>query len=157
MSVGEALLCLEIGRTDASNFNVSLSHHALVTRACVFQSAWKSQQENEMRKHLRSGPGWTWVSVLALPFPRYVTLGKPLISSLTFITPQIRLKSVPTSWGYYKDSVEIMHVKYFSLFKRSIYNISIYNVHSPCIYRHRFKLRLCTGQPPRPYYQLSPP
>lgn len=61
MSVGEALLCLEIGRTDASNFNVSLSHHALVTRACVFQSAWKLRQGSEMKKHLCSRPGRTWV------------------------------------------------------------------------------------------------
>lgn len=38
MSVGEALLCLEIGRTDASNFNVSLSHHVLVTRGPVYFS-----------------------------------------------------------------------------------------------------------------------
>lgn len=57
MSVGEALLCLEIGRTDASNFNVSLSHHALVTRTCVFQSAWKLRKESKMRTHLSSGLG----------------------------------------------------------------------------------------------------
>lgn len=40
MSMGEVLVlfCLKIGRIDASNFNVSVSHHGLITRACVFLS-----------------------------------------------------------------------------------------------------------------------